>query len=654
MLPYKSSHHTETNQSMMHRTIVRNLLVVSFYLIQVNLQAVDELPLTTVIYAQRNITLYISISNASREPKQWFFWYDPLVVFDSMTDIYQFNAQVRFQFSIASKEFDQIARKTIISLMHPDVGQFALFWIIEPLPIHTLTIYIVDQALFPIPAIYPCTKTQLSGILTFECQFLSSSMMIAHSLTQQILCGKFKFQLEYYIQSPTVPPRLATIHNLHSLREDFALQKYIHQQQEKQLLEKYFIQTHAIDGTIKEAELALLFAAAINTTTRYEVNSIKDVWSLEDLDTIINKNLLHIRINRRWQLRFHLKNMDSPWALKSPGRQTFTMEQIQRMFAEQRKLNIQWLADENRWKVISLTVHFLSDILDSLQLAVINKQYRIDRISATHHRTIDCSDWSATCACQSVTSAIVFISSTQFLRIPSADLNISSTGLTIELWVRPDVLPPGSHPVQLLDFRGQFRLAYRPTGEIMFSLIDSRRENLFTTSLQAIPLNQWTFISCVYSIFESQLQLYVNGEFVSSIILDISPTKATNDIIVGKEFLGAVRNLRLWACARNPDEVLLTMKNTTLLGNERCLTGLWPMADASGQNIADLSLNGVPHAGTLGFDGNPDLYTDPIWSFVLPKPSPPPPPRLLTWQMFRENITFPTAVRWGSIYDFAV
>ena len=35
--------------------------------------------------------------------------------------------------------------------MHPDVEQFALFWIIEPLPIHTLTIYIIDQTFLPIP-----------------------------------------------------------------------------------------------------------------------------------------------------------------------------------------------------------------------------------------------------------------------------------------------------------------------------------------------------------------------------------------------------------------------------------------------------------------------------------------------------------------------
>jgi hypothetical protein len=638
----------------MQSIILINIFLVVLTSIQADYQIPDEIPLITIIYAQRNITIYTSASNPSREPKEWLFWYDPLIVFDSAKDIYQYNEQIRFQFSISSKDFDQIARKTIISKMHPDVEQFALFWIIEPLPINTLTIYIVDQTLFPIPAVYPCTKTKLSGLLTFECQFLTSSMMIANSLTQQILCGKFQFQLEYYIKPLTGPPPLATIFNLHSLRSYFGLQKYIHQRQEKKFMEQYFIQSQSIDDTIKEIDLENLFDVAINTTTRYEINNFNDIWSLEDLDRIINHELFYVRYQRNNEIYFYLKNTDSPWALKSSDKQKFSLEEIQQMFFDQDQLTVEWLANENRWKVKSLTVHLLSDILDHLQLILIDKQYKIDQSSATYHRLIDCSDWSTTCACQSELSAIVFTSNTQFLRIPNIDFDFSSTGFTIELWIRPDSLPNGINSVQLINFRGEYRVTYQPKGEITFSLIDSTQSNLYTTSLQAIPLNQWTFLSFVYSVVDKQLQLYVNGEFVSSIILSIKSKKLTDDIIIGQQFLGAVRDLRLWACARNPDEIRFNMKIHSLIGNETCLVGLWPMADAIGQHILDLSFNGIPHPGTLGFDDNPNLYTNPIWANILPTPPPPPGPRIYTWQIFRANITLPITARWGTIFDVAV
>jgi hypothetical protein len=639
----------------MQSIVVINLFLISlFILIKSDSNIPDNIPLITIIYAHRNITIYTSASDPSREPKEWLFWYDPLIVFDSSKDIYQYNEQVRLQFSISSKEFDETARKTIISKMHPDVKQFALFWIIEPLPIDILTIYIINQADLPVPAVYPCTKTRLSGLLTFECQFQCSSMIIANSLTQQILCGKYKFQFEYYIQSANISARIATTLNLHSLRSIFGLSKYLHPQQETKFMEKYFIQIQSIDDTIKEIDLEDLFHLAINSTTRYEINHFNDIWSFDDLDTIINHDLFYTSFHMNNKVLFHLKHTDSPWALKSLDKQTFSIEEIQQMFHDQLQLNVEWLFNERRWKIKSLIVHLLSDILDFLQLSLIHKQYDIDEIHATNHRTIDCSDWSTTCSCQSSSSAIVFMSNTQFVRIPNMDIDFSSTGFTIELWIRPDSLPIGTNPVQVLNFRGEYRLTYQPKGEIRFSLIDSTNTNLYTTTLQAIPLNQWTYISCVYSHVDNQLQLYINGEFISSIILSVKSKKLTNDIIIGQEFIGAVRELSLWACAKNADEIRFTMNTKSILGNSTCLVGLWLMDEATGQDVFDISLNGIPHPGTLGFDDNPNLHNDPIWAHVLPTPPPPPPPHIFHYQIFRANITLPLVVSWGTIFDIPV
>jgi hypothetical protein len=634
------------------------LFQCSFIFIEAKNPVPDEVPLITITYAERDITIYTSASNPSREPKAWLFWYDPLIVFDSTKDIYQYNEKLRFQFSISSSEFDQLARKTIISKMHPDVETSALFWIIEPLPIDTLTVYIVDQTLLPISAAYPCVKSELSGTLTFECQFQCSSMIIATSIKQNILCGKLKFQLEYYIRSLTnpitIPSRLTTIFNYYGLRSIFGISKYIHQRQENQLIEKYFIQIQKIDDTIKELDLQTLFISAINTTTHYEINQLNDVWSLKDLESIINHELFYTSLSKHNHILFHLKNSDSPWILKSPDKQTFTMNETQQLILNQLLINVEWSYNERKWKIISLTVHLLSDILDYLQLSLINKQYEIDKINATNHRSIDCSDWSTTCPCQSASSAIVFITNTNFIRIPDIDLNFTSTGFTIEIWIRPDALPIGTNPVQLINFRGEYLLTYQPKGQITFAVNDPTQPHLYTTTIQAIPLNQWTYLSIVYSPIDNQLQLYVNAEFVSSIISSIQPARLTNDIIIGQQFIGAVRDFRVWACPKNADQIRYTMQTNSFIGKETCLVGLWPMTDAAGKTILDLTVNGVPHPGTLGFDDNPNLYTDPIWAYVLPKPPPPPEPRILTYQIFRENITLPLIFQWGSIFDLPV
>lgn len=614
----------------------------------------DHKPLTIVLYAQRNLTIYASARNPSRDPKQWLFWYDPLVVFDSAKDIIQYNEQVRFQFSIASAEFEDIARKTIMSLMHPDVQQFSLFWIIDPLPIDTLTIYVVDQLFLPIPAIEPCTKERLHDDARYECQFQTSSMIIANAMKEHILCGKIQFQLEYYIRPRYVPSRIASRSKLMNLRSKFQTNKYIHQRQEDQLIEDYFLAVQSIDNTIKEIDLQTLFSLAINTTRRYEITNLSQVWSLGNLERTINHNLYHIGIQRDNQIVFILKNTDSPWLLKSSGRQTFSVNEMQKLFLEQDLLNVQWIPQQRQWKIRSMTVHQLSDVLDTLQLGLIDRQYQNDQAHATHNRTIGCSLWSTKCACQSVNPGLVFLSNTQLVRIPDINFNFSQTGFTLELFIRPDALSTKNSPVRIVNFRGEFIIDYQPKGEITFSVNDSTQSYLYTTTLQSIPLNQWSFISCVFTGLDKQLLLYMNGEFVSSIVLAKAPKRWTNEIFIGYDFLGAIRDLRLWSCIRTPEQIRWTMKKIPLFGNETCLVGLWPMADATGQYILDTSVNGSPHPGTLGFDDNPNIITNPIWLNVIPAPPVPIPPKMLTWQIFRQNITLPLVVRWGSFVDIPV
>ena len=640
------------------RSTIGLLLIVLFQSLRAEYVVPDEVPLTTIVYEKRNVTLYRSASNPSRDPKEWRFWYDPWITYDASKPLHQFNEQVRAQFSFASSDLDHLAREAIVARMHPDVQQFSILWIIEPLPLDTLTIYVTDQLSLPVPALYPCTKFNLSGVFTFECQFHCTSMTIAHWITQVLLCGKFKFQLEYYIQSITKPivvlPRLATAFNLQSLRSMFSIDKYIHPRQEKQFIEKYFVQIQAIDDTIREADLQDLFRLAVNSTTRSQLNSSRGLWSGEDVESIINQDLFYLRFRSKHQAIFMLKAADSPWALVSPRRQTVNITEMQALLANQLDIDADWSSRERKWKVKSITVRFVTNILDYLQLILINRQFAADQLNATAHQALDCRDWSSKCVCQSTSASVVFLNNAQYVRIPDMNMKFSTTGVTFELWFRPDALPKNANPLRLLDFRGEYLLAYQPKGEILFSLVDQTQSHLFTTSLQTIPLDQWTHISCVHSIVDDQLQLYLNGEYVSSIVTKVKTNQIANDIIIGQQFIGAVRDLRLWGCVRNAEEIRYSKETKALFGNETCLVGYWPMGDGAGQTIIDAEVNGPPHPGTLGFDDNPNLFSDPIWTHVLPTPPEPPEPPVLTYRIFRENLTTPFMAKWGSIYDLPV
>ncbi|UJR11272.1 hypothetical protein I4U23_015454 [Adineta vaga] len=601
--------------------------------------------LVTITYAQRNINIYTSASNPSRDPKAWIFWHDPLIVFDSSKDIYQYDKQIHFRFRCISSEFDQLVRQTIITKMHPDVERFALFWIIESLSVNTLIVYIMQQTFLPLSAVYPCLKFNISGISSIECQFQSSSIVIANSIVQKILCGKLKFQFEYYIQSTinpiTIPDRLVTNRKLDSLRLNLGHGKYIHQRQGNQLIEKYFKYVQSIDKTIEKVHLEKLFLLAINQTKYVQLDQLNQIWLAEDIESIINHDLFYISFQTQNHVLFHLKNTNSSWALLSNSKQTFHTNEIQTMLFDQNQIKAEWSTKEKRWKMQSLTTHLLSDVLDRLQLILINKQYDIDKLYATMHRAIDCSNWSTMCACQSTLPALVLTSNHQFIRIRNINMNFLSNGFTIELSIRPNVIQNQEKSVQILNFRRQFSLVYQSTGEVSFSIDNSTGTHQYITALFVLPLYHWIDISCVYLSEENQLELYINGEYISNVQLSSKLHPLTNDIIIGQGFLGAVRNLRLWRCEFSYDKVRHLTQINSLFGNETCLIGLWPIANGVGQIVSDLIVNNISRSGTLGHDNNPNLLTNPIWAYVLPETLPLPPSHISTYQTFRKNSVQP-------------
>lgn len=644
----------------MSRYFFLYLFTISVYTIHCQYTIPDEVPLVVLTYAERNVTIYASSSNPSREPKSWVFWYDPLLAFDPEKDLQQFNEYVRFKFSLSSAEFDKMARNAIVSKMHPDVQRLALFWRVEPLPIDTFNVYVTNQKDLAVSGVFPCLKVKLAGTNTHECAFQTSSMFMANWITQNIICGKFRIQVEYYVQSSknskVIPKTIATTLNLNTLRNVFGVVKYFHRLQANNILERYLINLQKIDNTIADARIQKVFETAIKLISRYELEDWSEMLQGNQIESIINQDLFYTSYRSQNQVLFHLKSSNSLWLLSAEGKQIFNIAEMQKLISDQLNIQAFWSSESNRWKIKSIDAYLLADMLDYLQIVLINQQYNKDKQEAHFSRTVDCADWSETCSCQTKEPTLTFISNTQLVRIPNIQFDFVTSGFTIEMHVRPGALPQDSRPVRLLNFREEFYVTYQRKGLITFSVADKSQPNIYTTSLQSFRPHQWSQFAGVYSPVSKRLTLYVNGEYVSSVPYTLTRRYQNTDIIIGQQFIGSVKDIRLWTCALTYDEVRKSSRTSYLNGNETCLVGYWPMQDGFGQIVQDTIQELTPHHGYLGFDDEPNLLTDPIWSHVLPIEAPgtadssqPPtsPPPSFTFRTFLENVTAPVVAFWG-------
>ncbi|MCG8403716.1 MAG: M6 family metalloprotease domain-containing protein [Phycisphaerales bacterium] len=129
----------------------------------------------------------------------------------------------------------------------------------------------------------------------------------------------------------------------------------------------------------------------------------------------------------------------------------------------------------------------------------------------------------------------------------------------------------------------------------------------------------WHHFAGVYTATEAFL--YVDGQLVNSVTHEIGPMRyTTSDLYFGRglpstetteSFKGMLTEIRLWSVPRSQQNILENM-NIRLSGNEPGLAGYWPIEDAGGQIVVDLTSNA--NNGTLGTDVGPggDL-ADPQW-----------------------------------------
>ena len=197
---------------------------------------------------------------------------------------------------------------------------------------------------------------------------------------------------------------------------------------------------------------------------------------------------------------------------------------------------------------------------------------------------------------------------------PALDL---SGPFTVETWIylEDDVCRP--HAIR--------QESKTPEGETLISFglghIFRERENwphTFQSAGQAgsaniefaepMPFDRWTHLSATFD--GTELRLYLDGQQVGQTPSNLPLSSGGAPLVIG-EFVGMLRQLRVWSRALSAAEIQTTMAQT-LTGAEDGLVAYWPLDDGPGQEAQDLGPNGILlHLGT---NGQVNRIRIPLWT----------------------------------------
>jgi len=130
-----------------------------------------------------------------------------------------------------------------------------------------------------------------------------------------------------------------------------------------------------------------------------------------------------------------------------------------------------------------------------------------------------------------------------------------------------------------------------------------------------IPLKTWVHVAGTFD--GQQMRLYLDGAPCDSLMVETRVLVNESDIYIGHggihsghpgSFHGCLKELSIWKCARNPQQIRQDMKgNVNLLNLD--LICYWPMQSDTGQQLPDLQHNAHGQLGsTAGVDAD-----DPTW-----------------------------------------
>lgn len=130
------------------------------------------------------------------------------------------------------------------------------------------------------------------------------------------------------------------------------------------------------------------------------------------------------------------------------------------------------------------------------------------------------------------------------------------SAVTIEAWINPSQMPPGSGRMGIVDMNGQWGFFLHPNGQLRCSA------SVTITVNANVPTNQWTHVACTYD--GTTATIYVNGIAATPTgtggALSTASTSglsiaADNPAGSGSRLIGLIDQLRLMSRARTANEI---------------------------------------------------------------------------------------------------
>ncbi|NCR23226.1 MAG: DUF4347 domain-containing protein, partial [Microcystis aeruginosa L111-01] len=193
----------------------------------------------------------------------------------------------------------------------------------------------------------------------------------------------------------------------------------------------------------------------------------------------------------------------------------------------------------------------------------------------------------------------IALNGTQSVTIPAkSSLNLANTGkFTLEAWIFPNFTDNTQHDI--ISYQGGTKTGYPSISiinqiSLQIGFGDGTKWNTKTIE-KAINPKGWnhiasTFDGTDYKIYVNAVEIYSTTEFAGQ------KPAPTQQLEIGKDFIGAIDEVRIWDTARSAGE-LQSLMISELTGTEAGLVGYWDF----NQNLTNKAIqdSSNPHKGTI-------------------------------------------------------
>ncbi len=185
-------------------------------------------------------------------------------------------------------------------------------------------------------------------------------------------------------------------------------------------------------------------------------------------------------------------------------------------------------------------------------------------------------------------ASLFFDGVNNYVRMVSG-LNLNSTS-TVEMWVQRN----NNSAAEIFFSQGinaaqSYSLGFTAGNNLTLNLAGQTFNSTGTIADSA-----WHHITCVYDKPNNTVEFYIDGALSGTNNTFVTNYTETGDVYIGKSthsaatFTGNIHQLRVWNRARTTSEVFAAL-NITMSGQEFGVVGVWPMDEAIGGWVEDVS-----------------------------------------------------------------